>query len=267
MGVFQQRQYRRDHGSLASPSRGPRETGFCATRRLAACRPAASDCDGSCSRAACSQFDRLSAPISPTIAATTEPEMRDRPDVALGDELASSALNLAKANPRLRPLHLVVRETEFCGQRLAGDFSRRMRENGRNSVRRPRHASLTDRNCEGFCRPGNRVGLPVLYGGARRNRTDDLFNAMHASLPRSAASRNASVHQENELREVRLGLSNADRLHFSISGRPRCDHISPERRHRRRGCNHISFATGANPSARVRSRRRNVAQSVGSVCG
>ena len=57
------------------------------------------------------------------------------------------------AQPPLRPLHLVVRETEFCGQRLAGDFSRRMRENGRNSVRRPRHASLTDRNCEGFCRP------------------------------------------------------------------------------------------------------------------
>ena len=129
------------------------------------------------------------------------------------------------------------------------------------------YASLTRRNCEGFCLPGNRPGLPVLHGGARRNRTDDLFNAMHASLPRSAASRNASVHQENELREVRLGLSNADRLHFSISGRPRCDHISPERRHRRRGCNHISFATGANPSARVRSRRRNVAQSVGSVCG
>ena len=62
----------------------------------------------------------------------------------------------------LRPLHLVVRETEFCGQRLAGDFSRRMRENGRNSVRRPRHASLTDRNCEGFCRPGNRVEFKLL---------------------------------------------------------------------------------------------------------
>ena len=72
-----------------------------------------------------------------------------------------------ETQPPLRPLHLVVRETEFCGQRLAGDFSRRMRENGRNSVRRPRHASLTDRNCEGFCRPGNRVGLPVLYGGGR----------------------------------------------------------------------------------------------------
>ena len=70
---------------------------------------------------------------------------RDRPDVALGDELASSALNLAKANPRLRPLHLVVRETEFCGLRLAGYFRRRMRENSRNSVRRPRCASLTRR--------------------------------------------------------------------------------------------------------------------------
>ena len=62
-------------------------------------------------------------------------QRRDRPDVALGDELASSALNLAKANPRLRPLHLVVRETEFCGLRLAGEFRRRMRENSRNSVR------------------------------------------------------------------------------------------------------------------------------------
>ena len=49
-----------------------------------------------------------------------------------------AALNLAKAHPRLRPLHLVVRETEFCGLRLAGYFRRRMRENSRNSVRRPR---------------------------------------------------------------------------------------------------------------------------------
>ena len=73
------------------------------------------------------------------------------------------------AQPPLRPLHLVVRETEFCGQRLAGDFSRRMREKGRNSVRRPRHVSLTDRNYGGFCLPGNRVGLPVLYGGGCRN--------------------------------------------------------------------------------------------------
>ena len=53
-------------------------------------------------------------------------QRRDRPDVALGDELASSALNLAKANPRLRPLHLLVRETEFCGLRLAGYFRRRI---------------------------------------------------------------------------------------------------------------------------------------------
>src|SRR5271165_5035841 len=54
---------------------------------------------------------------------------------------ASFALNLAKANPRLRPLHLVVRETEFCGLRLAGYFRRRMRENSRNSVRRPTTAA------------------------------------------------------------------------------------------------------------------------------
>ena len=90
--------------------------------------------------------------------------------------------------PLLRPLHLVVRETEFCGQRLAGDFSRRMRENGRNSVRRPRHASLTDRNCEGFCRPGNRVGLPVLYGGGCRNRTDG-HRSLASLQKRGGASR------------------------------------------------------------------------------
>ena len=94
-------------------------------------------------------------------------QRRDRPDVALGDELASSALNLAKANPRLRPLHLVVRETEFCGLRLAGYFRRRMRENSRNSVRRPRCASLTRRNYGGFCLPGNRPGLSGLHGGGR----------------------------------------------------------------------------------------------------
>ena len=86
---------------------------------------------------------------------------------------------------------------------------------------------------------------------------------------------------------VGLGLSNPDRLHAcSPDRRPAgmrpytrktkcdhifpsaaalavtCDHIFPERRHRRRDCNHISFATGATPGAEVRSRRRNVAQSV-----
>ena len=71
------------------------------------------------------------------------------------------------AQPPLRPLHLVVRETEFCGQRLAGEFRRRMRENSRNSVRRPRCASLTRRNYGGFCRPGNRPGLSGLDGGGR----------------------------------------------------------------------------------------------------
>ena len=47
----------------------------------------------------------------------------------------------------------------FVGRDLAGDFSRRMRENGRNSVRRPRHASLADRNCEGFCRPAETASV------------------------------------------------------------------------------------------------------------
>ena len=99
-------------------------------------------------------------------------QRRDRPDVALGDELASSALNLAKANPRLRPLHLVVREREFCGLRLAGYFRRRMRENSRNSVRRPRCASLTRRNYGGSLstrKPPRFIGL---HGGGCRDRTD-----------------------------------------------------------------------------------------------
>src|SRR5271165_4730497 len=34
--------------------------------------------------------------------------------------------------------------------------------------RKPRRATpLTDRNCEGFCPPGNHVGLPGLHGGGR----------------------------------------------------------------------------------------------------
>ena len=68
---------------------------------------------------------------------------------------------------RSAALHLVVRETEFCGLRLAGYFRRRMRENSRNSVRRPRCASLTRRNYGGFCLPGNRPGLSGLHGGGR----------------------------------------------------------------------------------------------------
>src|SRR5208337_3743264 len=42
-----------------------------------------------------------------------------------------------------------VQESESCGQRLAGDCRRRTRENGRNSVRRPRHASLTGIRTDG----------------------------------------------------------------------------------------------------------------------
>ena len=130
-------------------------------------------------------------------------QRRDRPDVALGDELASSALNLAKANPRLRPLHLVVRETEFCGLRLAGYFRRRMRENSRNSVRRPRCASLTRRNYGGFCLPGNRPGLRGC-----RNRTDGHRSL--ASLQNEAACRGFSAR--NDL---------SQRMSKSLAGKPK----------------------------------------------
>ena len=101
---------------------------------------------------------------------------------------------LLGAQPPLRPLHPVVRETEFCGQRLAGDFRRGPRENGRNSVRRPRCASLTDRNREGFSPPGNRVGLPGLDGGGCRDRTDGHRSL--ASLQNEAARRGFSARND-----------------------------------------------------------------------
>jgi hypothetical protein len=70
--------------------------------------------------------------------------------------------------------HRPAWETEFCGQRLAGEFSRRARENGQNSVRRPGYASLTGGDCGHFSHPGNPVGLPGLRGGAEGIRTSDL---------------------------------------------------------------------------------------------
>ena len=103
-------------------------------------------------------------------------------------ELGITFFDTAEAQPLLRPLHLVVRETEFCGLRLAGEFRRGPRENGRNSVRRPRHASLTDRNYEDFCRPGNRVGL-----GAEGIRTTD-----HPRSTRTAALRPHLIFERRE---------------------------------------------------------------------
>src|SRR5271166_1377936 len=157
--------------------------------------------------------DELDSDAHPVMFAAVEPvehfhQRRDRPDVALGDELASSALNLAKANPRLRPLHLVVRETEFCGLRLAGYFRRRMRENSRNSVRRPRCASLTRRNYGGFCLPGNRPGLSGLHGGGCRDRTDGHRSL--ASLQNEAARRGFSAR--NDL---------SQRMSKSLAGKPK----------------------------------------------
>ena len=123
--------------------------------------------------------------------------------VELFDEHQVSALTAAG-----RLSFFVVRETEFCGLRLAGEFRRRTRENGRNSVRGPRHASLTDRNYEGFCRPGNRVGLPGLDGGGCRNRTDGHRSL--ASLQNEAARRGFSAR--NDL---------SQRMSKSLAGKPK----------------------------------------------
>ena len=72
--------------------------------------------------------------------------------------------------------------------------------NGGNSVRRPQIASLTDRNCEGFRRPGNRGGLPGLHGGARWIRTRDISfrTAYHAVRDaRTAESRLRDLTSES----------------------------------------------------------------------
>ena len=131
------------------------------------------------------------------------------PSIPLLSGRRESSLSSSEgAQPLLRPLHLVVRETEFCGLRLAGEFRRRTRENGGNSVRRPRHASLTDRNCEGFCRPGNRLGLPGLHGGGCRDRTDG-----HRSL--------ASLQNEAACRGFRARNDLSQRMSKSLAGKPK----------------------------------------------
>ena len=130
-----------------------------------------------------------------------------------------SAWSSESGQPRLRPLDLVVRETEFCRLRLVGDFARRTRENGRNSVRRPRHASLTDRNCEGFRLPGNRVGLPGLNGGRCRDRTDDHRDL--ASLRNEAAYRGFSARDDftHGISNVLVGTWQALTINRQLAGK------------------------------------------------
>ena len=100
--------------------------------------------------------------------------------IAVFDSLPT--LNLASVQPSAPAASIVAaRETEFCRQRLAGEFGRRTRENGRNSVRRPRRSSLTDGNCVDFCRPGNRVGLPGLRGGQYLEQIAD-HTPMHCGI-------------------------------------------------------------------------------------
>ncbi len=132
----------------------------------------------------------VSAAMVPKFATATAPKNASLPpriiplliSVVIVPEV-STPTNPSRVLPPIPPL----RETEFCGLRLAGEFRGRTRENGRNSVRRPRPASLTDRNCEGFCPPGNRVGLQGLHGGGCRNRTDGHRSL--ASLQNEAARR------------------------------------------------------------------------------
>src|SRR5271166_6901516 len=72
----------------------------------------------------------------------------------------------------MRPFCTSIAGNGILRTETGGRFWAQNSENGRNSVRRPPYTSLTDRNCEGFCRPGNRVGLPGLHGGAEGIQTD-----------------------------------------------------------------------------------------------
>ena len=135
-------------------------------------------------------------------------DCHDRPEIEPGSAIREPVFQQDAAARSLRPLHLVVRETEFCGLRLAGYFRRRMRENSRNSVRRPRCASLTRRNYGGFCLPGNRPGLSGLHGGGCRNRTDGHRSL--ASLQNEAARRGFSAR--NDL---------SQRMSKSLAGKPK----------------------------------------------
>ena len=93
------------------------------------------------------------------------------PDVALGDELASSALNLAKANPRLRPLRGPGKRN-FAGL-TGGLFQAQHTKEEKKSVRRPR--CLTNRGITGgLSLPGNRPRfVGDLRGGGCRDEGGD----------------------------------------------------------------------------------------------
>ena len=118
---------------------------------------------------------------------------------------AQAALNLTNTKPWLRP-HLVVRETEFCGLRLAGDFTERGRTVGIRFADRdtPRYRTEIARvfvyeETASVCRelwrtpvttaalPGwekyreRRQNRPVLPVNAARNRR--IFKGLPIGLP------------------------------------------------------------------------------------
>ncbi len=111
-----------------------------------------------------------------------------RPDSLLDIGVSPTLAGFASAMPDRSP-PLATKESNSASPNKSawrrscegGPTVRGTRENGGNSVRRPRHSSLTDRNCEGFCRPGNRGGLPGLHGGAEGIQTAMLLAAMASS--------------------------------------------------------------------------------------
>ena len=84
--------------------------------------------------------------------------------------------DLLNANSRFRPLHLVVREKEFCRLRLAEAFSRSARGKAAAIRFADRAVALPLTNhleLRWLLLPGNRAGLSGLYGGRCRDRTCD----------------------------------------------------------------------------------------------
>ena len=145
--------------------REPREEAFEFEGRSPLCKPQADDARGRRAQARSSAGPRMERPSG----AGHDPRRRvclerRRPPQPFSGRQGDHRHELERT-PLLRA---EGRQEQHFQQKTkrAGDFRPKTRENGRNSFRRPRPASLTDRNYEDFCRPGNRVGLLGLDGGA-----------------------------------------------------------------------------------------------------
>jgi hypothetical protein len=122
-----------------------------------------------------------------------------------------------------------IRETQFCGQRLAGISRATARQYRPNSRRRPHYRTLTDRNVERFYGPGNSRRSWGLHGGAEGNRTHDLFmcarfadSCLRSPLPWKTAHRPLSHCAGKNARGLRSGI-------FKQQQSPRAMCSSPNR--------------------------------------